>query len=123
VNLRLPALVGIVILGMAMVAAAGAGNASKLVGVWEVIKSESIPKGATATAEFTKDGKVKLKFKAGEKEFVVDGTYKVKDDKISTVLSFGGKTREESATIKKLTSDELHILDEKGKLDEYKRVK
>jgi uncharacterized protein (TIGR03066 family) len=121
VKLRFPVLAGMVMLGMSMVAMAGADNAMKIVGVWEVTKSDNAPKGAMA--EFSKDGKMKLKAKFGDKEISIDGTYKLKGDKITSVLTFGGKSKEETATIKKLTADVLHIEDEKGKVDEYKRVK
>ena len=39
-KLRLPVLAGLVMLGMSMVAVAGSDNAKKLIGVWEVTKSE-----------------------------------------------------------------------------------
>ena len=120
-KLRLPVLAGLVMLGMSMVAVAGSDNAKKLVGVWEVSKSDALLQGATI--EFTKDGKMKLKAKFSDKEFIIDGTYKLKERQDYMVLTFGGKTKEEIGTIKKLTDNELHVEDDKGKIDEYKRIK
>jgi uncharacterized protein (TIGR03066 family) len=121
-KLRLPVLAGMVILGMSMVAVAGSDNAMKLIGVWEVTKSDSgAPKGTTV--EFTKDGKMIMKAKFMDKELVINGTYKVKGDTVTAIFSEGGKTKEDPATIKKLTDKELIVVDGKGKIDEYKRVK
>ena len=115
---------GFLFLGLALIGTAGApgDNAKKLVGTWEVVKSET---GAppSATVEFTKDGKLKLKAKLGDKELVIDGTYKVKGDKLDVTLEFMGKSKSESSTIKKLTEKQLIVVDEMGKSDEFKRVK
>ena len=113
---------GILMLGVAFGATAGtADNAKKIVGVWEVTKSKDAPPGATV--EFTKDGKITMRAKVGDKKIEFGGTYKVEKDKINVVVSFEGKTKKDSATIKKLTDKELVIEDEKGMVDEYKRVK
>ena len=66
---------------------------------------------------------MKLTAKFGDKAIVIDGTYKLKEDKIFVVLTFGGKSKDDVGTIKKLTDKELHIQDDKGKIDEYKRIK
>jgi uncharacterized protein (TIGR03066 family) len=55
------------------------------------------------------------------KEFKLSGTYKVKDKTITTTIDFGGKSKTDSGTIKKLTDTELIMEDDKGKIDEYKR--
>jgi uncharacterized protein (TIGR03066 family) len=93
----------------------------KLVGSWEITKSDSLPKGAKGIVEFTKDGKLNLSMSFNDKVFKISGTYKVKDKTITTTLDFGGKSKTETITVKKLTDTELIIEDEKGKTDEYKR--
>jgi uncharacterized protein (TIGR03066 family) len=117
------AILAFLVIGLVIVGTAGAqgDNAKKLVGVWEVTKSEGAPPGATV--EFTKDGKVKIKAKVGDKELALDGTYKVKGDKLEVTLEFMGKSKSDTSTIKKLTEKELVLQDDKGKLDEFKRVK
>ena len=73
--------------------------------------------------EFTKDGKLMLRAKVGDKELMIDGTYKVDGKNLSATLTFMGKSKTEKATIRKLTDKELVLEDEKGKVEEYKRVK
>src|SRR5262245_31358054 len=93
------ALAGMLMLGLALVAAAGDDNGKKIVGTWEVTKAKGAPEGATV--EFTKDGKMKIRFKVGDKELEIDGTYKLeKEKKITVTLSFEGKTKSDTATIK-----------------------
>jgi uncharacterized protein (TIGR03066 family) len=94
------------------------GNSEKIVGVWEVTKSADAPPGAVF--EFTKDGKMKISFKANDKDMSMEMTYKVEGDTI-TATSPDGKA--EPAKIKKLTDTELAIEDSKGKVDEYKKKK
>jgi uncharacterized protein (TIGR03066 family) len=110
-----------VFLGLTFVLTAGSDTAKKLVGVWEITNNKEAPPGATV--EFTRDGKMKVRAKVGEKELKIDGTYELKDDAIVSKLSVGGKTKTESNKIRKLTEKELVIVDEKGKVEEYKRVK
>jgi len=94
---------------------------AKLIGVWEVTKGEGAPPGATV--EFTKDNKVLINFKLGDKEFKLNGTYKVDGSKLETVLNFEGKEMKDVHTIKTLTDTTLVLVDDKGKADEFKRKK
>jgi uncharacterized protein (TIGR03066 family) len=115
------ALAGVLVLGLTVIGVAGTDTAKKLIGKWEVTKSEDAPPGATL--EFTEDGKLHMRAKVNDKEVKVDGTYKVKDKMVIATYTINGKTKSEPGTIKKLTEKVLVIEDEKGKLDEYKRVK
>jgi len=120
----IPVLIGAILASMAL--AMGSDDAEttkKLIGVWEVTKSESLPPGVKATTEFTKDGKIKLRAELGDKKLTADGTYKVKGNTIETKIDYGGKTKAETSKIKKLTEKELIVEDDKGKIDEYKRKK
>jgi uncharacterized protein (TIGR03066 family) len=96
-------------------------NAAKIVGDWEVTKSEEAPPGATV--EMTKDGKLITKATINGKALSLEGTYKVEGNKLRTVQTFGGKRVEETMTIKTLTDTKLVTQDEKGKIDEFKRKK
>ena len=98
----------------------GAIEAKKLVGVWEMGPPE---KGGKVT--FTKDGKLHIvhKGKDGAEE-KMDGTYKVKDDKITVTFEKDGKTETKMGTIEKLTAEVLVIVgDGETKKMEFKRVK
>ena|ERR1043165_4202071 len=111
----------VLVLGLTVIGAAGTDTAKKLVGKWEVTKSEDAPPGATV--EFTKDGKMRLLFKVKDKDLKIEGTYKVKDNNVIATLTFNGKEKTDTGKITKLTETVLVIEDEKGKVDEYKRVK
>jgi uncharacterized protein (TIGR03066 family) len=95
-------------------------NKEKIIGVWEVAKSGSgIPPGSIF--EFTKDGKLKITIKADGKEVMVEGTYSVDGDTISSAGPKGENS--DKNKIKKLTETELVTEDEKGKVDEFKKKK
>jgi uncharacterized protein (TIGR03066 family) len=94
-------------------------NAEKIIGTWEVVKSEEAPPGAIM--EFTKDGKMKMTAKIMGKEQTMEATYKVDGDKITVTMKAGGKEKTETATIKTLTDTKLVTEDEKKKIDEFKK--
>lgn len=102
-------------------AGAQADNAAKIVGKWEVVKGEDIPKGATV--EFTKDGKVSIVANIDKKEVKFEGTYTVEKDKLVTKITVDGKTAEDTDTIKKLTDDTLEIEDKDNKVTTLSRKK
>jgi uncharacterized protein (TIGR03066 family) len=97
-------------------------NKDKIVGAWEVTKSESGgPVGATI--DFTKDGKMKMSMKTPDGKTVeMEGRYEVEGDKVTAITKGpDGKEKKEPGTITKLTDKEMSIKDEKGKTDEYKK--
>jgi len=114
------AMAGMLIVSSAFVAVAGNDTAVKLVGVWEVTKSKG-PLGGTV--EFTKEGKIRIRIKIKDKNVEIDGSYKLENEKIIATLNFGGKSKTDSLKIKKLNDTELHIEDEKGMTEEFKRLK
>ena len=111
------------------VAAAGAqekkgdekkSNAEKIVGTWEVTKGETVPDGSTV--EFTKDGKLKMSIKLGDKTETIEGTYKVDGDNLKVTLKGpGGKNQEETMKIKSLTDKEFVTVDDEKKTDTFKK--
>jgi uncharacterized protein (TIGR03066 family) len=100
------------------VAAAQDGTTTKLVGTWIAAKG-SLPPNSTLT--FSKDGKVVLEIAVPGKEIKIAGTYTVKDNAISSRLTFEGKEMAEVHKIKRLTDTDLHTEDEKGAIDEFKK--
>ncbi len=93
--------------------------AKKIVGIWEVTKSESdLPAGTTV--EFTKDGKLSVIIKDDMK---FSGTYKLDKDKLNVKLTAEGQTIEETSTITKLTDDALELKDKDKKVDVFKKKK
>jgi uncharacterized protein (TIGR03066 family) len=114
------ALAGFLVFGLALVGTAGTDTAKKLVGLWEITKGEGAPPGATV--EFTKDGKLKLHAKIGDKDFDLTGTYKVEGKKLTVTLEFKGKSKTDSDTIKSVSDNRLVLEDKDGKVTEMKRV-
>lgn len=90
-----------------------------LVGKWT---PDDEKKRDKMTIEFTKDGKLALAIKFGEKEVKLDGTYKVSGDKLTIKLEFMGEEKSETMTINTLTKAKLVTTDEKGKKDTLLRV-
>jgi uncharacterized protein (TIGR03066 family) len=98
----------------------GATNAKKIIGKWEVTKGEA-PAGSVI--EFTKDLKLKFTIKMGDKDFTIEGTYKVEKDQLKTSIKIGDKEITDTDTIKTLTETMLILEDTKGKVVELKRKK
>src|SRR5579875_60070 len=99
-------------------------NQMRILGVWEVTKSDDgTPVGTTI--EFAKDGKLKVTTKAGDQVLNLEGTYKVKGDKLTITLKPPESEKEltDIVTITKLTDKVLITKDEQGKVDEFKRKK
>ena len=114
----------VVLMGVAArpsVAADDDDNAKKIVGVWEVAKSEELPAGATV--EFTKDGKVIAIIKADGKEHKIEGTYKVEKDKLMTKVTINGKTTEDTDEIVKLTDEAMELKDKDKKVTTFTKKK
>jgi uncharacterized protein (TIGR03066 family) len=95
-------------------------DAKKLLGKWEPGEAK---KGGDVVIEFLKDGKLAITANAAGKEIKIDGTYKVAGNKLELALSFMGMEKSDTATILKLTDDELTTEDAKGKKETLKKVK
>lgn len=115
--------IGIVVTGSVSAAPARTSNRTKILGIWEVTKSDDgTPPGTTI--EFTKDGKLKVKTKVGDETLTMEGDYKLVGNKLTlTIKTPDGMESTENETITKLTSKELALKDEKGQIDEFKRKK
>jgi len=100
-----------------------ADNAKKIVGTWELTKTESPDlKDAKVTVVFAKDGKLRVTVEVKDMKVVMNGTYKVDGDKLKTTIKEGDKEQSETDTIKTLTEDKLVTVDKKKQTDEFKRV-
>jgi uncharacterized protein (TIGR03066 family) len=97
----------------------------KIVGKWELTKSEEIPPGVIA--EFTKDGKlsVTLTVKGPDGKgmsFKLEGTYKVEGNTLTVAMKGpDGKEKTDKDTIKELTDKKLVLEDDKGKVTKFKK--
>jgi uncharacterized protein (TIGR03066 family) len=94
----------------------GEVKAALLVGTWEFVEvPANHPK--EGTLEFTKDGKIKATFKMGDKTINKEAKYKVEGNKLSIIDG----ERQETATIKSLTKNELVVQNPKGETIKLKR--
>lgn len=100
-----------------------ADNAKLIVGKWELTKVEEggLPKGTMI--EFTKDGKVKVTTKMGDKDATFDGTYEVKGDKLMVAIKVGDDEHKQTIELLKLTDTEMHTKNEAGKMSELTKKK
>ena len=94
-----------------------------IVGKWELTKvaEGGLPKGTVI--EFTKDGKVKVMAKKDDKDFDLEGTYKVDGDKLMVTIKAGDNERTQTITILKLTDGQMHTKNEQGNEAELTKKK
>ncbi|HYH67602.1 MAG TPA: TIGR03066 family protein [Urbifossiella sp.] len=93
-------------------------DAKLLIGKW----TPKEVKGEDFVMQFTKDGKLVFVGKAGDKEFTLEGTYKLEGNKLNFKMAFGGIEKEETRTVNSLSKTELVSSDAKGKKDTLVRV-
>ena len=97
--------------------------AKLLIGKWEVTKSDpdTVPPGAVV--EFTKDGKIKLAAKKDDKDFTMEGTYKVEKNTFTMIAKMGDQEHKQTITITKISDKAMTTKDERDKVVELKRKK
>ncbi len=95
----------------------------KLVGLWEVVKTEQGALPVGSVIDFGKDGKVKVTAVREGKESTAEGSYTVDGTKLAVTLKHGEKEVKHAITIKKLTDTEFVSENDKGKTAEFKRKK
>ena len=88
---------------------------AKLVGRWEPVEAK---KDAASLVEFKADGKAVFKLGVGGKVETYEGTYAVTGAK----LKIGDKTVTEEVVVLRLTAEELHTEDAKGKKETLRKV-
>jgi uncharacterized protein (TIGR03066 family) len=91
----------------------------KLIGVWE---STNPPPGARLTVEFTRDGKLELAVKLGDRATTAEGTYQLDGKKLTVRVKQAGEEKASTVEITKLTDKELATKGPKGKVETFKRL-
>ncbi len=100
-----------------------ADNKAKIVGTWEVVKSDEAPPPVGAVIEFGKDGKMKVTHKQDDKEVTAEGTYTVEGDTLNVVIKRDDKEVKHKVTLKKVGADTISAEHGEGKAIEFKRKK
>lgn len=91
------------------------------VGKWQ---AEKPPEGVDKiVVEFTKDEKVHLSIEGQGETRKIEGTYKLKGDKLSIEIDANGDKQTQERTIAKLTETELVTKGDDGEERKYKKVK
>jgi uncharacterized protein (TIGR03066 family) len=111
--------IGLLVVMSAATAADDKIDAKKLIGKWELAEA----KETKGTLEFKKDNKFSVSFDLKGKEIKLDGTYKLDGSKLTITTKVMDMETTKSATVKKLTDEELTIEDEKGQSKTLKRAK
>jgi len=103
-------------------------EAEKVVGTWKLIKSSKVSTPGIAVnleMELTIGGKVILRQSVnGGPVAIYEGEYSVSKSEIPYSIRYpGGGTKKETLTIKKLTENEMHLVDPDGIQEDFERVK
>ena len=114
---------------LALVLAAGTARADAkddaqkaLVGKWNISKQEGGVE-VSGELEFTKDGKLNMKMKAGGMELKFDGSYKLlSDTEMEVTVNIMGTTQTEKSKFK-VSGNTLELTDKRGKTEKLNRVK
>ena len=107
-----------------MVAGARAEDADlakMLVGKWEITKAPEGAPPAGTIVEFTKDGVVKVVGKKDDKEFTMEGTYKVEPHKFVCTFKDGDKEKIIVHDAVKIDDKEMSFKGNDGKVVELKK--
>src|SRR5262245_50569477 len=99
-------------------------DAEKVVGTWKLVLSATGETDVDLVLELHQGGKMVIRqtFKGGVPS-VYEGTYRVVGNELPYEVKRGGLVKKETLTIKKLTADELIVVDPDGLKEEFKRVK
>lgn len=94
-----------------------------LLGEWKITKAGGEAEKGT-TLKFEKEGKLSGVIKIQGQEIPIEGTYTLKEDKLTAKFKIKGTDMggEEKSVIKKLTKDKMELEDVKGGIDELEKV-
>jgi uncharacterized protein (TIGR03066 family) len=99
-------------------------DAEKVVGTWKMTLGAQGQTDVNLEIEFQQGGKMTIRqmFQGGQMSVYV-GSYRVVGNELPYEVKQGNSVKKETLTIKKLTADELIIVDPDGLKEEFVRVK
>jgi uncharacterized protein (TIGR03066 family) len=99
-------------------------EAEKLVGTWRMTLGAMGQTDTNLVLEFHQGGKMVIRqvFPNGQTS-TYEGTYRVVGNELPYDVKQGGRRKAETLTIKKLTAEELIVVDPDGLKEEFARVK
>ena len=99
-------------------------EAEKIVGTWKMTLDSGGNSDTNLELEFHQSGKMIIRqvFPGGQAS-VYEGTYRLSGTELPYEVKQGTRVKKETLTVKKLTADELIIVDPAGLKEEFVRVK
>jgi uncharacterized protein (TIGR03066 family) len=100
-------------------------DAEKVVGTWKLTLGAQGQTAVDLELELQQGGKLVIRQAVGGgKRMTYEGSYRVVGNTIPYEVKYSnGRVKKETLTIKKLTADELIVVDPDGLKEEFKRVK
>ena len=99
-------------------------DAEKIVGTWKMTRDSRGGTDTNLEIEFTQGGKMTIRqVLSNGQASVYAGTYRVVGPDLPYEVKQGTRVKAETLTIKKLTADELVVVDPEGLKEEFARVK
>lgn len=99
-------------------------EAEKIVGTWRMTLGAQGQTDVDLELDFYQSGKMVIRqvLRSGQKS-VYEGSYRVVGNELPYEVKQGTRVKAETLTIKKLTADELIVVDPEGLKEEFVRVK
>ncbi len=99
-------------------------DAEKVVGTWRMTLDSRGSSDVNLELDFHQSGKMVIRqMLANGTQSVYEGTYRVVGNELPYDVRLGTRTKKETLIIKKLTADELILIDPDGLKEEFTRVK
>lgn len=98
-------------------------DAEKVVGTWKMTLDSRGNTGTDLELDFYQGGKMVIRQRVGGQMSVYEGAYRVTGNELPYDVAQGGFVKKETLTIKKLTANELILVDPAGLKEEFARVK
>ena len=99
-------------------------DAEKVVGTWKMTLDSRGQATTDVELDFHQSGKMVIRQRLSNGQFsLYEGTYRVVGTELPYDVKQGDRVKAETLTIKKLTADELILIDPDGLKEEFVRVK
>ncbi|MBP3955260.1 TIGR03066 family protein [Gemmata sp. G18] len=99
-------------------------EAEKVVGTWKMVLDSRGNKDTDVELDFSQGGKMVIRQRLDKDTVsVYEGTYRIVGNELPYDVKQGPRVKKETLTIKKLTADELILIDPDGLKEEFVRVK
>lgn len=98
-------------------------KSAKIVGTWELTKTDRLASGGSFVIKFAKDGTATSQFGTPRMKTVQGHTWKIDGDKLTIISKDDATFKFETATITALTDKKMTVKQKDGSEEEYTRLK